>query len=72
MQAKYNDKDILIKLHYNHGLSTLAKSVVPAITAVCIFCGKDVAEAWKVQINVITSSKTSTDIQALFDKFSKN
>ncbi len=48
MREKYNDVDILKKRHYNAGYSTALKSILPAVTAVCIFCGKDALEAYKL------------------------
>jgi hypothetical protein len=45
MQKKYDDVEILKKRHYNMGYSTALKSLIPAVTAVCIFAGKTL---WKL------------------------
>lgn len=48
MIKKYHE-NIMKELHYNSGLSSLFKSLVPAATVVCIFCGKDVIDLYKVK-----------------------
>ena len=48
MKGKYLE-NIFKELHYNSGLSSFTHSLVPAAMAVCIICGKDVMEAFKVQ-----------------------
>lgn len=48
MKNKYSET-IMKDLHYNSGLSTAFRSFIPAATAVCIFCGKDAIEAYKVK-----------------------
>lgn len=52
MKTKYSAQ-IMKERHYNSGFSTAIKSAVPALTAVCIFCGNNLIEAYKV--------KTATD-----------
>lgn len=48
MKNKYHE-NIMKDLHYNSGLSSAIRSLVPATAAVCIFCGKDAIEAFKVK-----------------------
>ncbi len=52
MKTKYNTH-VMKERQYNSGFSTAIRSAVPAITAVCIFCGNNLIEAYKV--------KTATD-----------
>lgn len=48
MKNKYHE-NIMKDLHYNSGLSSALRSLIPAATAVCIFCGKDLVDAYKVK-----------------------
>lgn len=48
MKKKYHE-NIMKDLHYNSRLSTALRSLIPAATAVCIFCGKDTIDAYKIK-----------------------
>lgn len=48
MKNKYHE-NIMKELHYNSGLSSALRSVIPATAAICIFCGKDVIDAVKIK-----------------------
>lgn len=49
MKKKYNE-NIMQELHYKSGLSSALRSLIPAGTAICIFCGKDVVDAYKAKV----------------------
>ena len=49
MKRKYHE-NILKELHYNSGLGRFTRSLVPAAMTVCIICGKDLMEAYKLQV----------------------
>ena len=49
MKTKYNDEDVLKKIHYNSGFTTAVRSLIPAGVVVCVFCGKDAMDAYKVK-----------------------
>lgn len=66
MKNKYHE-NIMKDLHYNSGLSSALRCLVPAATAVCIFCGKDLVDASKVK----TVSNDWKDISEIVIKSGK-
>lgn len=62
MKTKYSTQ-VVKKRQYNSGFSTAMRSAVPAITAVCIFCGNNLIETYKVK--TVTDSWTTITQSAL-------
>lgn len=53
MKSKYGDL-IMKELHYNSTVSTLLKSITPAVTTVCVFCGNRALQSYDTKIVIDT------------------
>ena len=64
MKNKYHE-NIMKDLHYHSGLSSALRSLIPAATAICIFCGKYMIDTYKV----ITVSNDWKDLSEITIKY---